>query len=105
MQCLSHAAPLTRHFLTNRYKDDLNLSNPLGTGGKLANAYDIMIKELWMCRDKNAISPTALKRAIAIFAPRFSGMSQHDSQEVSIDFYNFISCLRHHFSLKHTFQT
>ena len=86
LQCLSHAAPLTRYFLSNRYKVDLNLSNPLGAGGKLAIAYDAMIKELWMCRDKSAISPTALKRAIAIFAPRFSGMSQHDSQEVSIFF-------------------
>ncbi len=83
LQCLSHAAPLTRHFLANRYKDDLNVSNPLGTGGKLANAYDTMIKEVWMNREKRAISPTALKRAIAMFAPRFSGMAQHDSQEVS----------------------
>lgn len=83
LQCLSHVAPLTRHFLSDRYKDDLNLNNPLGAGGKLAIAYDIMIKDLWMNRDKSAISPAALKRAIAIFAPRFSGMSQHDSQEVS----------------------
>ncbi len=83
LQCLSHVAPLTRHFLSDRYKDDLNLNNPLGAGGKLAIAYDIMIKDLWMNRDKSAISPTALKRAIAVFAPRFSGMSQHDSQEVS----------------------
>jgi len=81
LQCLSHATPLTRHFLTNRYKDDINLSNPLGTGGKLANAYDKTMKDMWMSRDKGSISPTALKRAISMFAPRFAGVSQHDSQE------------------------
>ena len=82
LQCLSHAAPLTKHFLTNRFKNDLNTSNPLGTGGKLANAYEIVMKEIWMGGHKHrSFSPIALKRAIAMFAPRFAGVSQHDSQE------------------------
>jgi hypothetical protein len=97
LQCLSHVAPLTKYFLTNHYKNDLNISNPLGAGGKLASAFDTMIKQLWMCREKNSISPTDLKRAIATFAPRFSGMSQHDSQEVSF-FCVSLSCYRHIFS-------
>jgi len=80
LQCLSHSSPLTRHFLTNRFKKDVNLSNPLGTRGELANAYEILIKELWMSGSRS-MSPTALKRAISRFAPRFAGVSQHDSQE------------------------
>jgi ubiquitin carboxyl-terminal hydrolase 4/11/15 len=83
LQCLSHATPLTRHFLSNKFKSDVNTSNPLGTGGKLALAYDAVMKDLWMKHGARggAASPTALKRAIALFAPRFAGCLQHDSQE------------------------
>jgi ubiquitin carboxyl-terminal hydrolase 4/11/15 len=80
VQCLSHTTPLTRHFLSDRFKLDLNLRNPLGTGGKLAYAYENVIKELWMSQ-KPSISPAKLKRAISLFAPQFAGSAQHDSQE------------------------
>ena len=81
LQCLSHATPLTRHFLSNQFRKDLNTSNPLGTGGKLATAYDAVMKEVWMKAKATAMSPTTLKRAIALFAPRFAGCLQHDAQE------------------------
>jgi ubiquitin C-terminal hydrolase len=80
-KCLSHATPLTRYFLSNSFANDTNYTNPLGAGGKLAQAYGQMIKEIWMRKQKGSISPTSLKRAIATFAPRFVGVSQHDSQE------------------------
>jgi len=80
LQCLSHTTPLTRYFLSDLFKDDINLKNPLGTGGQLANAYEHLVKELWM-GDRSSISPTKLKRAIALFAPQFAGSAQHDSQE------------------------
>jgi ubiquitin C-terminal hydrolase len=80
LQCLSHATPLTRHFLSNQFLLDLNIANPLGTAGKLAHAYETVLKDIWM-KQPDATSPTALKRAIAIFAPRFAGCSQHDAQE------------------------
>ena len=80
LQCLSHATPLTRHFLSNGFLRDLNIHNPLGTGGKLAHAYNQVMREVWMAGPP-AMSPTTLKRAIAIFAPRFVGCSQHDAQE------------------------
>ena len=80
LQCLSHATPLTRYFLSDRFKLDLNIKNPLGTGGKIAFAYESLVKELWM-GGKSSTSPTKLKRAIAIFAPQFAGSQQHDSQE------------------------
>lgn len=83
LQCLSHSTPLTRHFLSSRFRADLNSSNPLGTGGMLANAFDSVMKEIWT-KNKNirgSTSPTALKRAISAFAPRFAGCLQHDAQE------------------------
>ena len=82
LQCLSHATPLSRYFLTNQYKADINTTNPIGTGGKLAAAYETMIRALWMSKKRQtSVSPRALKRAIALFAPRFAGTSQQDSQE------------------------
>ncbi|GFH52642.1 hypothetical protein CTEN210_09118 [Chaetoceros tenuissimus] len=81
LQCLSHATPLTRYFLTNQYKQDVNTSNPIGTGGKLAVAYESMIRSLWTSKKQTSVSPRQLKRAIALFAPRFAGTAQQDSQE------------------------
>lgn len=83
LQCLSHSAPLTKYFLSGRFKVDVNADNPLGSGGKLAQAFEDVIKALWMngARRTGCISPTGMKRAIAVYAPQFAGVSQHDSHE------------------------
>ncbi|TDH71888.1 hypothetical protein CCR75_002676 [Bremia lactucae] len=81
LQCLSHVDLLTRYFLSNKYKKDLNRDNPLGTGGNLAEEYDALLKELWFGSGSNT-SPANLKGAISRFAPQFSGFQQHDAQEL-----------------------
>ncbi|KAF4038407.1 Ubiquitin carboxyl-terminal hydrolase domain-containing protein [Phytophthora infestans] len=81
LQCLSHVELLTRYFLSNQYKKDLNRDNPLGTGGNLAEEYDGLLKELWFGTVPST-SPANLKRAISRFAPQFSGFQQHDAQEL-----------------------
>lgn len=85
LQVLSHTSPLTRYFLSSQYVRDLNKSNPLGTGGKLAIAYYDILRNLWMSSAVCA-SPISLKRKVAAFTPRFAGYLQHDSQE-------FLTCL------------
>jgi ubiquitin carboxyl-terminal hydrolase 4/11/15 len=83
MQCMMHVAPLTRYFLSNRFSEDVNNHNILGTGGKVANAYSAVLKDLWMGGHiYHNVSPTSLKRAIELFAPQFSGASQQDSAEL-----------------------
>ena len=83
IQCMMHVAPLTRYFLSNRFSEDINNHNILGTGGKVANAYSAVLKELWMGGHiYQNVSPTSLKRAIELFAPQFSGASQQDSAEL-----------------------
>jgi len=83
MQCMMHVAPLTRYFLSDRYSVDINTHNILGTGGKVAKAYSAVLRELWMgSHQYQNVSPTALKRAIELFAPQFSGASQQDSAEL-----------------------
>lgn len=73
------------HFLTNRYKEDLNEQNDLGSGGRVAREYDQLIKELWF-GTSSAVNPSSLKKAISKALPMFAGNSQHDSQE----FLNFL---------------
>ena len=47
VQCLAHAAPLVRVFLSGAYKEDLNPDNPLGNKGELAEAFGNLMKLLW----------------------------------------------------------
>jgi ubiquitin carboxyl-terminal hydrolase 4/11/15 len=47
LQCLSNTTELSRYFLFDMYKRDINTKNPLGMGGKLALSYAELIKEMW----------------------------------------------------------
>jgi len=80
IQCMSHVKALSLYFLTSQYVKDINQNNPLGAGGGLAKSYDKIIKDL-VLGSFLSVSPTALKRAIALYAPRFAGCHQHDAQE------------------------
>ncbi|KAL3923587.1 MAG: hypothetical protein SGILL_001575 [Bacillariaceae sp.] len=81
LQALSHASPLTRFFLSRRFRADLNEDNPIGAGGKIALAYETTMRDLWMKPGVRSITPSSLKRAISAFAPRFNGCHQHDAPE------------------------
>lgn len=81
LQCLSHVEVITEFFLSNRYVQDLNADNPLGTGGNLATEYSDLLRELYFGTASHT-APSSLKRAISRFAPQFSGFQQHDSQEL-----------------------
>jgi ubiquitin carboxyl-terminal hydrolase 4/11/15 len=48
LQCLSNTIELTKYFCFNLYKQDINKDNPLGMGGKLANTYAELVKEMWL---------------------------------------------------------
>jgi hypothetical protein len=39
IQCLNHIEPITKYFLNGTYRNDLNKSNPLGSGGRIAESY------------------------------------------------------------------
>ena len=39
LQCMSNTIELTKYFLFNLYRMDINFDNPLGLNGKLAEAY------------------------------------------------------------------
>ncbi|KAF9973528.1 ubiquitin-specific protease doa4 [Actinomortierella ambigua] len=80
IQCLIATPPLTRFFLDGSYKLNINLTNPLGTKGKVAEAFADLIRNMWSGQSL-VISPTSFRQAIVEFAPQFKGSEQHDSQE------------------------
>lgn len=79
LQCLSNSTPLTRFFLTDKFKRDLNRSNPLGMQGELADEYAKLLTEMWS-GNYSASEPRGFKFKIERFAPQFAGYNQHDSQ-------------------------
>ena len=67
--------------LDDRFKSDLNSSNPLGYGGEVAKAYASLLSQIYSDTSSGTFSPTHFKRVIARYAPSFSGYGQQDSQE------------------------
>ncbi|KAH3759413.1 ubiquitin carboxyl-terminal hydrolase 15 [Pelomyxa schiedti] len=81
LQCLSNTAVLTNFFLSNEWVTDLNTNNPLGLGGKLAQEYAALVKQLWQ-GNSSVVVPRDFKSKLEMFAPQFQGYQQHDSQEL-----------------------
>lgn len=81
LQCLSHAVPLLRCFLSGSYEDDINKDNPLGKGGEVARAFGRLVQLLWQ-GDVSSIAPRAFKATLGRHATQFRGYEQHDSQEL-----------------------
>eukprot|EP01083_Nonionella_stella_P098123 275856_1 len=81
LQCLSSTPNLTSYFLSNRYIDEINKKNPLGTGGKLVTQYATLLTDLWNAQ-YSVVAPSAFKKALGRIAPQFSGFQQHDCHEL-----------------------
>lgn len=79
LQCLSNSVDLTEFFLSKAYVKEINRNNPLGWGGKIAEAYAGLLKDLWSGKF-SVVTPMNLKSTIGEFQPRFSGYQQHDSR-------------------------
>jgi len=81
LQCLSQTPPLVKYLLQDKYKDEINETNPLGMKGELAEAYASLVKLLWS-GNHSAVAPREFKGTLERFAPQFAGYQQHDSQEL-----------------------
>ena len=81
LQCLSHTLPLTYYFLSGKYKDDVNKTNKLGMGGKMAFGYAKLLKQMWLGTGK-VLNPSDFRFVFVSFARKFAGFMQHDSHEM-----------------------
>ena len=62
IQCISNCWELTNYFLREEYKKDINRTNPIGTHGKLCEAYYDIIKQLWFGKEKYYIPKEFIKK-------------------------------------------
>ncbi|RHZ23207.1 hypothetical protein DYB37_001619 [Aphanomyces astaci] len=81
IQCLSHSRLLCDYFRSGHFRYDLNLTNKLGTQGKLAVAFGNLVNVLWST-NKKSVAPVQFRNAVAKFNQHFDNYDQHDSQEL-----------------------
>ena len=80
LQCLLATAPLAKYMVNSYYLDDINKTNPLGTGGRIAEELAVLTR-VAHSGNYRSVSPYEFKRTIGRFAPEFGGTKQQDSQE------------------------
>jgi ubiquitin carboxyl-terminal hydrolase 8 len=80
LQCLLRVTPLTRYILSAAAR--VNPRNPLGTGGAVFQAFQALIHATQ--GSSRAVSPGAIKQAVARRNPTFRDFGQHDSAEFLI---------------------
>ncbi|RNA30578.1 ubiquitin carboxyl-terminal hydrolase 15 isoform X2 [Brachionus plicatilis] len=81
LQAMSNVPFLTDFFRKGLYKSEINLDNPLGCRGQLAEAYADLINEIWSGKNGYTV-PRSFKFNLSRFAPQFTGFQQQDSQEL-----------------------
>lgn len=81
IQCLSNTYSLTKYFLKEKFKEDLNTTNVLGMKGKLAVQFARLLNEIWN-DEAPVVTPWSFKKVVGNFQPMFSGFGQHDSAEL-----------------------
>ena len=58
IQCLSHTPILRDYFTSKSYLRDINTTNPLGHEGRLAQAFAVLVHDLWKKHDNANGDPT-----------------------------------------------
>ena len=91
VQCLSNMALLRQYFLTMRFRDEINMDNPLGSKGDVVARFGELLYSLWgktkttggysYSYYSNAYEPTPFKKAIGKANQMFKGTNQQDSME------------------------
>ena len=69
---MSNTMELTKFFLFNLYKKDINSENPLGLEGRLAMGFHDLLGDLWLAKEKQT-APNQLKKVLGKKIARFSG--------------------------------
>jgi hypothetical protein len=90
LQCMSNTMEMTDFFLDeDQYIPQINSSNKLGSGGKLAHAYAALLQAMW-CGMYARAAPSAVKEIVARKCPQFVGWGQQDSQEFMSSFMDLL---------------
>ncbi|CAE6508354.1 unnamed protein product [Rhizoctonia solani] len=98
LQCLLHTPELVAYFLQGHHLSELNPNNPLGMEGQFAEAFNILMRQVYPAEAKpgpitiptqipasdlySAYVPLHIKGTISRWAPAFAGYEKCDSQEL-----------------------
>ncbi|CUM63100.1 uncharacterized protein PRCAT00000666001 [Priceomyces carsonii] len=83
LQCLAHIPEVNLYFLFNIFKRELNVENPLGNHGNVANSFGSLLKQLFDPSNKaSSVAPREFKSTIGHYSSMFLGYLQQDSQEL-----------------------
>ena len=80
LQCLSNSYDLTKYFLMEYFKNDINTGNKLGSNGTIAMKYYNLINRMW-CGTENKIIPNIFIDTFKNVKKQFEGYKQQDAQE------------------------
>lgn len=80
LQMLVNCKELQIFFTGDHYRTDINVSNPLGFGGRLANVFAEFMKQMWNGLNRT-YEPATVKELVAEKAPQFANFAQHDAHE------------------------
>ena len=81
LQCIRSIEELAVYFLSEKYKKEINHSNPLGHGGAMAKQYATLLQAIYADTASGAFTPSTFKKTLGSLQPLFSGYGQQDSQE------------------------
>ena len=80
LQCLSNTVDLTKYFLMQYFRNDINTGNKLGSSGNIAFKYYKLLSNMW-CNFENKIDPSEFVNAFKNLKKQFGGSRQQDAQE------------------------
>ncbi|KAL5113196.1 hypothetical protein ACEQ8H_008934 [Pleosporales sp. CAS-2024a] len=81
LQCLRSIEELTMYFLSNKWKQEINVNNPIGHKGNIARVYAGVLSGIYNIDASSSFSPKNFKAALGKANSLFSGYGQQDSQE------------------------
>jgi ubiquitin carboxyl-terminal hydrolase 4/11/15 len=81
LQCLRSVEELSMYFLSNKWKHDINVTNPIGHKGAIARVYAGLLSGIYDLNAVSSFSPKNFKNTLGKANSLFSGYGQQDSQE------------------------
>lgn len=81
LQCIRSVEELAVYFLSDKFKAEINTSNPLGHGGVMAKQYSVVLQSIYGETAGGSYTPSSFKTTLGRLQPLFSGYGQQDSQE------------------------
>jgi ubiquitin carboxyl-terminal hydrolase 4/11/15 len=81
LQCLRSVEELSMYFLNNKWKEEVNVNNPIGHKGAIARSYAGLLSSIYGFDNISSVSPKDFKQKLGKANSLFSGYGQQDSQE------------------------